>query len=104
MPATCGQFSFGKAETFAGFFTVSKKTQQIIEKIRRLEAGKNAVLATVVELSGSGYRLPGAKMLIAENGDTFGTVSGGFLETDVLGTRPTSRNERQSRCFHLRHD
>ncbi len=42
------------------------------------------MLATVVELSGSGYRLPGAKMLMMENGDTFGTVSGGCLEADVL--------------------
>ncbi|MEP6850469.1 MAG: XdhC family protein, partial [Acidobacteriota bacterium] len=46
--------------------------------------GDRAVLATVVDLKGSGYRLPGARMLITENGDTFGTVSGGCLEADVL--------------------
>ncbi len=42
------------------------------------------ILATVIDLKGSGYRLPGAKMLIAGNGDAFGTVSGGCLESDVL--------------------
>ncbi len=41
-------------------------------------------LATVVDVRGSSYRLPGAKMLILEKGETFGTVSGGCLEADVL--------------------
>ena len=45
---------------------------------------ESAVLATVVDVRGSGYRLPGARMLILENGDTFGMVSGGCLEADVL--------------------
>lgn len=42
------------------------------------------VLATVVDVKGSSYRLPGARMLIGENGEMFGTVSGGCLEADVL--------------------
>lgn len=46
--------------------------------------GEKAVLATVVDLKGSGYRLPGARMLIKANGDATGTVSGGCLEADVL--------------------
>ncbi|MBC7795323.1 MAG: XdhC family protein, partial [Pyrinomonadaceae bacterium] len=33
---------------------------------------------------GSSYRLPGARMLIKASGETFGTVSGGCLEADVL--------------------
>ena len=33
---------------------------------------------------GSGYRRPGARMLIDENGYSIGTVSGGCLEADVL--------------------
>lgn len=42
------------------------------------------MLATVVDVRGSGYRLPGARMLMLANGDAVGTVSGGCLEADVL--------------------
>jgi xanthine/CO dehydrogenase XdhC/CoxF family maturation factor len=41
-------------------------------------------LATVVGVEGSAYRRPGAHMLIAESGETCGTISGGCLERDVL--------------------
>ena len=41
-------------------------------------------MATVVDVVGSGYRRPGARMLIDENGYSIGTVSGGCLEADVL--------------------
>jgi xanthine/CO dehydrogenase XdhC/CoxF family maturation factor len=47
-------------------------------------AGQAAVLATVVNTSGSTYRRPGARLLLAPNGDTAGMVSGGCLEQDVL--------------------
>ncbi len=45
--------------------------------------GKSAALATVVAVEGSAYRRPGARMLIAEDGRTWGGVSGGCLERDV---------------------
>ena len=61
-----------------------KEIQEILKKIAQLDPVEKAVLATVVDVKGSSYRLPGAKMLILENGDTFGTVSGGCLEADVL--------------------
>jgi len=63
---------------------MSKEIQQIVQKIRSLDANVSAILATVVDVRGSSYRLPGAKMLILEKGETFGTVSGGCLEADVL--------------------
>jgi xanthine dehydrogenase accessory factor len=63
---------------------LSKEIKQIIEKLSSLRPNEKAVLATVVDVRGSSYRLPGAKMLITENGDTFGTVSGGCLEADVM--------------------
>lgn len=63
---------------------MSKEIQQIISKLKTFSPEEKNILATVVDLKGSGYRLPGAKMLIAENGDAFGTVSGGCLESDVL--------------------
>lgn len=63
---------------------MSKEIREIIEKLNILAPGEKAVLATVVDVQGSSYRLPGAKMLILKNGACVGTVSGGCLETDVL--------------------
>jgi xanthine/CO dehydrogenase XdhC/CoxF family maturation factor len=47
-------------------------------------AGRDAALATVVRVEGSAYRRPGARMLILDNADTVGSVSGGCIERDVL--------------------
>ncbi|RCJ20375.1 xanthine dehydrogenase [Nostoc minutum NIES-26] len=41
-------------------------------------------LATVVNVRGSTYRQPGARMLMTEAGRTVGTISGGCLEKDVF--------------------
>jgi xanthine/CO dehydrogenase XdhC/CoxF family maturation factor len=46
--------------------------------------GKDAALATVVRVAGSSYRRPGARMLVAADGHTWGGVSGGCLERDVI--------------------
>ena len=48
------------------------------------EADKKSVLASVVALEGSSYRRPGVRMLINENGELFGAVSGGCVEKDIL--------------------
>lgn len=61
-----------------------KEIREILKEVEKLPTGEKAVLATVVDLKGSGYRLPGARMLIKANGDAVGTVSGGCLEADVL--------------------
>ena len=61
-----------------------KEIKEILKHVSALADGEKAILATVVDVRGSGYRLPGARMLMLENGDTFGTVSGGCLEADVL--------------------
>ncbi len=42
------------------------------------------VLATVVAVSGSAYRRPGARMLMSEEGWLSGGVSGGCLEGDII--------------------
>ena len=57
-----------------------KEPQQIRAKVRGFEPNTQNVLATVVVVSGSSYRLPGARMLITETGKDFGTVSGGCLQ------------------------
>ena len=61
-----------------------KEIRGVLKLVAELREGETAVLATVVDLQGSGYRLPGARMLITAAGDTIGTVSGGCLEADVL--------------------
>ena len=61
-----------------------KEISEIVKAVDGLGEGERAVLATVVDLQGSGYRLPGARMLILAEGRTIGTVSGGCLEADVL--------------------
>ncbi len=47
-------------------------------------AGRRFVLATVVETRGFTPRKGGAHMLVAENGETFGTIGGGAIEAEVL--------------------
>ena len=57
---------------------------QIVEAFESLcSGGHPAALATVVAVEGSSYRRPGARMLVAGDGRTWGTVSGGCLERDV---------------------
>ena len=59
-----------------------KKIVQNYIKIR--EKGLKTVLATVVKLDGSSYRRPGVRMLISEDGQMTGAVSGGCVEKEVL--------------------
>lgn len=47
-------------------------------------AGKKTALATVVKVEGSSYRQPGARMLVTEDGNLTGAISGGCLEGDAL--------------------
>jgi len=62
------------------------ETAAIVDRLAKLVgAGASAALATVVRISGSAYRRPGAKLLITDGGETFGGVSGGCLESDVRG-------------------
>ncbi len=45
---------------------------------------RKAALATVMQVKGSSYRSPGARMLMLDNGRWVGSVSGGCLEGDAL--------------------
>ncbi|MBW4889071.1 XdhC family protein [Mucilaginibacter sp. HMF5004] len=49
-----------------------------------LKTGKQTALATVVLVEGSAYRRAGARMLITEDGELTGAISGGCLEGDAL--------------------
>jgi xanthine/CO dehydrogenase XdhC/CoxF family maturation factor len=46
--------------------------------------GQQTALATVVHVDGSSYRRPGARMLVTDEGQLTGAISGGCLEGDAL--------------------
>src|ERR1700749_99612 len=62
--------------------------KEIIDIVRAydqaIKAGKKTALATVVLVEGSAYRRAGARMLITEDGQLTGAISGGCLEGDAL--------------------
>ena len=61
-----------------------RELAQILNAFEQLAAeGKPAAIATVVAVGGSSYRRPGARMLVAGDGHTWGGISGGCLERDV---------------------
>jgi len=49
-----------------------------------LDQGVRVAIARVVDVDGSGPRLPGAAMAVSENGDVIGSVSGGCVEGAVV--------------------
>lgn len=62
--------------------------QEIISIIKAYQQavaeGKKTALATVVHVEGSSYRRPGARMLITEDAEITGSISGGCLEGDAF--------------------
>jgi len=61
------------------------------------ELGKQTALATVVHVEGSSYRRPGARMLIEDDGQLTGAISGGCLEGDALRKALLVMTEKRSR-------
>jgi xanthine dehydrogenase accessory factor len=62
-----------------------KELRDIVQAFdQATKEGKQTALATVVHVQGSSYRRPGARMLIREDGQLTGAISGGCLEGDAL--------------------
>lgn len=62
-----------------------KELQDIVQAFDKADKnGKQTALATVVHVEGSSYRRAGARMLITEDGQLTGAISGGCLEGDAL--------------------
>jgi xanthine/CO dehydrogenase XdhC/CoxF family maturation factor len=61
-------------------------------KVKQLKVA----LATVVQVDGSAYRRPGARMLITEAGELTGAISGGCLEGDALRKAQTVIFQQES--------
>lgn len=62
-----------------------KEIREIIKAYdAAMQGGKKSALAAVVHLNGSSYRRPGARMMITDEGELTGAISGGCLEGDAL--------------------
>jgi len=75
-----------------------KEIRDIIKAFDEAQkSGKQTALATVVHVEGSSYRRPGARMLIEEDGQLTGAISGGCLEGDALRKALLVMTEKRSR-------
>lgn len=60
-----------------------KELLEICDALKKL-GDEPCAMATVIHVEGSAYRRPGARMLMTPDGQSWGMVSGGCLEHDVL--------------------
>jgi len=64
---------------------MTKEISDIISAYKTAQReGRQTALATVVQVDGSSYRSPGARMLVEDDGKITGAISGGCLEGDAL--------------------
>ena len=84
-----------------------KELLNILERTTKLhQNNQRYALATVVKIGGSTYRRPGARMLITEAGEYWGTISGGCLEGEVAQQALAVIDDQQPRLlpFDLEED
>ncbi|MCS4226282.1 XdhC family protein [Sphingobacterium sp. BIGb0165] len=75
-----------------------KEIKDIVLAARVAASEDNAMaLATVVRVEGSSYRRPGARMLVTEDGQMTGAISGGCLEGDALKKALLAIHQRKNR-------
>ena len=75
-----------------------KEIEDIIGSYQQAKkAGKKTALATVVHVVGSSYRRPGARMLVTEDGQLTGAISGGCLEGDALRKALLAISQQQNK-------
>lgn len=75
-----------------------KEIEDIILAFNKAQQqNKKTALATVVHVEGSSYRRPGARMLVTEDGELTGAISGGCLEGDALRKALLAINQQQNK-------
>lgn len=75
-----------------------KEIEDILRSYSKaVQQGKRTALATVVHVEGSSYRRPGARMLVTEDGELTGAISGGCLEGDALRKALLAINQQQNK-------
>ncbi|MDQ6940655.1 MAG: XdhC family protein, partial [Verrucomicrobiota bacterium] len=72
--------------------------REIIREYQR-RPNESFALATLVRSAGSSYRRPGARMLIAQDGSTFGSLSAGCLEDEVAAAAVEVIARREARLM-----
>jgi xanthine/CO dehydrogenase XdhC/CoxF family maturation factor len=72
------------ASHWATILSAVKELTDILAALAELPGDIESAIATVVRVSGSAYRSPGARLLITGDGRIIGQVSGGCLERDVV--------------------
>ncbi|MCK4664129.1 MAG: XdhC family protein [Bacteroidales bacterium] len=60
---------------------------------------KNLAVATIIKVTGSTPRKSGTKMIIFENGETYGTIGGGSLEKKVISDAINIIGKNKSEIF-----
>ncbi len=76
--------------------------KEILNDLERWQRqGKRVAIARVVDLEGSGPRLPGAAMAVSEDGEVAGSVSGGCVEGAVVveALSVLEKNDRRTVTF-----
>ncbi len=68
---------------------------------RVLSSGRSAALATIVDVSSGTPGKPGFKLLLTEDGELFGTVGGGALESRAIEEARAVLQTGKSRIFHF---
>lgn len=77
---------------------MTKEIRDIILAFKEAQRqGRQSALATVVHVEGSSYRMPGARMLIEDNGAITGAISGGCLEGDALRKALLAITQKQNK-------
>ncbi len=75
-----------------------KEIKEIISAYAKAtKQGKKTALATVVHVEGSSYRQPGARMLVTDDGQLTGAISGGCLEGDALRKALLAISQQQNK-------
>ncbi len=76
--------------------------EDIFKKIVELEeSGINGILCTVIQTKGSTPLKAGAKMIVASNGKTYGTVGGGRVESETIDKAKKLLNTYNTEIFHI---
>lgn len=65
------------------------------------EEGNPIAVALVAGLEGSGYRKPGARLLVGEDGSFIGLVSGGCLEQDIIDAAQSVQQSGDARMLEF---
>lgn len=92
------------AESFAGLPPTARPMDKIeiyTEMKRRLEMGRQAVMATIVKTRGSTPQVEGAKIVVFDDGSFIGTVGGGCVEADIYAEAKEVMRTKRAGIFHF---